>query len=164
MPFCCKCNLEIEPRIAVPYVDDYGQPIPNVYRDWCVYHWAHRRGALPPSHPNFLRPLSAATRAKERKMLIQQGYLTPDYQVAPQTTHHGKDGRELIDGHGISNNAAAEMLTKSAPKVAMSPGPPPGISVGSYLDVARTGTIPLFPGFEQLGAWLEKNWQDMEET
>jgi hypothetical protein len=146
MPRCSRCNLEIEPSQAVPYLDDYGQPILDhtgdyLYRDWCMYHWSKRRNALPPSHPNFLRPLSPATRAKERKWLMSQGYLNIDHQIAPA---HGINDT-------ISNKRASEILTSTARLLPRDPGPPPTIDATRILEQIRNPTEPLFPKFEWLG-------------
>src|SRR4030095_16853266 len=73
MPHCNLCNCYIPPEEAVPYVAADGQPLQLngkiQYRNWCLTHWSMRRGSLPPSHPNFLRPIDPRTRAADRRKL-----------------------------------------------------------------------------------------------
>jgi len=77
---------------AVPYLDVDGHFLKQdghvVYRRWCLTHWAARRGALPPSHPDFLRPIDPRTRAKDRKKLGARLSITqvnhPTAQPAPE--------------------------------------------------------------------------------
>jgi hypothetical protein len=149
MPTCCKCNLEIEPTNAVPYLDDYGQPIPGLYRDWCLYHWAHRRGALSPSHPHFFRPLSSATRAKERKWLIQRGHLNVQNMLAPLPGHESKNSFTL------SNTRAADILTENVAHRTLMHAKPIETSVTGYLNRIREGEPSMFPGLEELGKRLQ---------
>jgi len=143
MPRCQRCGTMIAPEEAVPYLDKYGQPIPGQYRNWCIFHWANRLGALPPSHPDFYKPIDPRTRRKDNIRLGR----TP----APHAIH----GREVILEHMHQRAQAVQQQNESSPL-------PPRPDITAYLARAQ-GFVSLFPKFEEVGAWLLRNAADLKE-
>jgi hypothetical protein len=150
-PHCQRCGTNIPPEEAVPYVNKLGQPIPGQYRNWCLTHWAMRTGALPPSHPDFLKPRDPRTKRRD------------NYYLSQVVGHAALHGQSSISQH-LRTLDPSPAPNPEKPVIPFKP------SVSNILARA-SGLVSVFPEFEPLGAYLSKMskedlqemWQDLEE-
>lgn len=151
IPHCQRCGTNIPPEEAVPYLDIHGRRIPHMYRNWCITHWAQRLGSLPPSHPDFFKPIDARTKRKDRQYLSAMvGY----------ASLHGQ-------------SPTAQHLRSYDPSPAPEPEKPsiPFKASVSNILAKASGRVSLFPDFEPLGLYLSKMapedleamWADIED-
>jgi hypothetical protein len=140
IPRCQRCGTNIPPEEAVPYLDSFGHPIQGVYRNWCLTHWSQRLGALPPSHPDFFKPIDARTRRKDKQYLSQMvGYASLHGQ-SPTSQHL----RTFEPSPAPRSESKRELPHPSATDI---------------MTLMR-GQVSLFPEFERLGKWLDSMTSD----
>ena len=156
VPFCTRCNASIDPEIAVPVFDSQGLEVPGIYRDWCIYHWSRRSGALPVDHPNFLKPNNPMTKLRDK---VRRG-VTPANTNASLLSQlnnirmqRGQPSFQELPTGGDTARTPRDVVNQSEEPARIRV--PYHSEALNILDRAR-GRVTLFPGLEAVASYLSK--------